>query len=110
MARAHITPAQSHPETSRSGLGACADAALELVHGSKKAAAIALQIDRSQLRRQLEIGTLMLRELDDPDVLAALGEMLLEQYGPARKTKKQLARERLPDMIASLLDLMEDDK
>ena len=83
-------------------MGGYIEAALVKVYGSKKAAAIELQKDRSQLRRQLEMGTLMIRELSDAAVLAALGEILCDEFGAVRKSKKQIARERLPELLGGI--------
>ena len=113
MLKAHIeSPVESQtlPDGPLAGLGGMVESALVRVYGSKKAAAIELEKDRSQLRRQLEMGTLMIRELDRPEVLAALGEVLVEEFGGARKSKKQIAIQRLPELLALMLDAVTEDK
>lgn len=107
MAHADVDrPASSQavPESPLVGLGGLIEAALVRVYGSKKAAAIELGKDRSHLRRQLALGTLIIRELDNPLVLAALGQVLMEEYGAQRKTKKQQAMERLPELLGLMLE------
>jgi hypothetical protein len=106
------SPAESHtvPDAPIAGFGGCVEAVLVRVFGSKKAAAIELQTDRSQLRRQCERGTLMLREIDRPDILAELGYELVAQYGGARKSRKQVAIERIPELIALMIGALEEDR
>lgn len=76
-------------------------------HGSVKATAFAMgDTDPSLLRRQIIDGTLPLKKLleADPKALAAFGEFLVEQYGQSRKSKQQIAREKLPELIAALIE------
>jgi hypothetical protein len=80
-------------------------------HGSVKAAAFSMgDTDPSLLRRQILDGTLPLKKLfeADPKALAAFGEFLVEHYGHAKKSKKQIARERLPELFAALLEAIEE--
>lgn len=82
-------------------------------HGSVKAAAFTMgQTDPSLLRRQVLDGTLPLKKLLEADAkaLVTFGEFLVEHYGEASKSKAQLAREKLPELLATLLDLVEERK
>lgn len=79
-------------------------------HGSVKETAFAMgNTDRSLLRRRVLDGSLELRELfqADPKALVAFGEFLQTHFGEAQKTKQQIARERLPELLALFLDALE---
>lgn len=76
-------------------------------HGSVKAAAYSMgNTDPSLLRRQILDGTLPLKKLleADPKALAAFGEFLREHFGHATKSKAQIAREKLPELLATILE------
>ena len=82
-------------------------------HGSVKAAAFTMgNTDPSLLRRQILDGTLPLKKLfeADPKALAAFGEFLVEQFGDAKKSKQQIARERLPELFALMLEAIQEGK
>jgi hypothetical protein len=82
-------------------------------HGSVKAMAYTMgNTDPSLLRRQILDGTLPLKKLleADPRALAAFGEFLLEHYGHALKSRQQLAREKLPELLALFLDAVSEEK
>lgn len=75
-------------------------------HGSVKSAAITMgNTDPSLLRRQVLDGTLPIKKLFESDdkALADLGEFLVETFGKARKSKAQIAREKLPEMFAAFI-------
>lgn len=76
-------------------------------HGSVKAAAHTMgDTDPSLLRRQIVDGTLPLKKLfeADPKALAAFGEFLVEHYGDAKKSRQEIAREKLPELFAAIID------
>ena len=82
-------------------------------HGSVKATAFTMgDTDPSLLRRQVMDGTLPIKKLfdADPQALAAFGEFLVEQFGGTRKSKQQIAREKLPELFAALLDAVTEAK
>lgn len=113
-AMAHLdSPTESKSSTLLDRLASVKKAALLAAHGSGKAAAIEIGCDQSQMNRQLQMGTFDTRQEATAGAvyLAMLGELLLEEFGAARKSKKQIARERIREVIASLslLDLMEDE-
>lgn len=77
-------------------------------HGSVNAAAITMgNTDPSLLRRQVLDGTLPIKKLFEADdrALADFGEFLTEHFGKSRKTKGQIAREKLPELLAAFLDI-----
>lgn len=78
-------------------------------HGSVKAAAFTMgDTDPSLLRRQILDGTLPIKKLfeADPRALAAFGDFLVEQFGDSKKTKQELAREKLPELLAAFMDAL----
>lgn len=82
-------------------------------HGSVKAAAFTMgNTDPSFLRRQILDGTLTIKKLfeADPRALAAFGEFLVEQYGHTKKSKREIAREKLPELLALFIDAIGEDK
>lgn len=82
-------------------------------HGSVKTTAFTMgDTDPSLLRRQVTDGTIRLREFFEADenALCEFAEYVLETFQPARKTKKQIARERLPELVALMLDATEGDE
>ena len=82
-------------------------------HGSVKAAAFTMgQTDPSLLRRQVLDGTLPLKKLmeADPRALVTFGEFLVEHFGEKSKSKAQLAREKLPELLATILDIVDEAK
>lgn len=82
-------------------------------HGSVKATAITMgNRDRSLLRREVLDGSLTLAQLmqADPKALAAFGEFLMDTFGDSKKCKAQIARERLPEMFALILDAITEQK
>src|SRR5688572_12404521 len=82
-------------------------------HGSVKETAYQMgDTDRSLLRRRVLDGTLELRDLftADPKALAAFGEFLIDQYGDSKKTKQQIAREKLPELLAAFVDAFSEGK
>lgn len=88
------------------------ESALIDAHGSQKAAAIEIDIDQSQMKRQLRLGTFDLRQQAAAGevFLAKLGERLTEEFGAARKSPQQQARERIPVLISELLALTEESR
>lgn len=115
----HPSPSSDSPSASSpvqddliDRLGRTVKAALVAVHGSGQAAAITIAMDQSQMNRQLRIGTFDLRTsaAAGETFLAKLGEFLKEEFGTAHKTKKQLALERLPELLALMLAAVEDDE
>lgn len=91
-------------------LGRTVESALTDAHGSQKAAAIEIDVDQSQLKRQLRLGTFDLRQHAAAGelFLAKLGEALLEEFGTARKSKAEIARDRLPELFATILDAISE--
>lgn len=82
-------------------------------HGSVNATAITMgNTDPSFLRRQVLDGTLPIKKLFEADdrALADFGDFLLEHFGQSRKTKSQMAREKLLEALAAFLDLTTEDK
>lgn len=109
------TPAKAHLKspTSDFRLGEAIWNVLVKAHGSVKEAAYAMgQTDPSLLRRQVLDGTVTLKKLldADPKALAAFGEFLVEQFGDSTKTKAQIAREKLPELLATFMDALSDGK
>lgn len=86
------------------------ESALVLAHGSQKSAAIEIACDQSQMKRQLRLGTFDLRQqaAAGDAFLATLGAALVEEYGTARKSKKQIAREQIPHLLALMMTALED--
>lgn len=91
-------------------LASIKESALLAAHGSQKAASIEIGCDQSQLKRQMRIGTFDTRQeaAAGETYLATLGAMLVEEFGAARKSKKQIARERLPELLDIMLAGLED--
>jgi len=78
-------------------------------HGSVKAAAFTMgNTDPSLLRRQVLDGTLTLKKLfeADPKALASFGEFLVEHFGHTKKSKREIAREKLPELLALVFDAL----
>jgi len=107
------SPAESSPvhDDRMDRLGRTVKAALVAVHGSGQAAAITIAMDQSQMNRQLRIGTFDLRTAAaaGDTFLAKLGEFLKDEFGTAHKTKRQLALERLPELLALMLAAVEEE-
>lgn len=82
-------------------------------HGSVKALVLSVNEhkDPTLLKRQISSGTLELRELfkADPTALVVLGEWLIETFGGKRKSKRQMARERLPELLTLMLDVLSEE-
>lgn len=79
-------------------------------HGSVKSAAFTMgNTDPSLLRRQILDGTLPLKKLfeADPKALATFGEFLQQHFGDAKKTRQEIAREKLPELFAAILDAID---
>jgi hypothetical protein len=74
--------------------------------GNMKATAADMGIDRAQLYRQLQGGTLTVARLETlgPDFAAELGRLLLESFGPLA-TPQARARQRIRDARAILDEL-----
>lgn len=91
-------------------LGKAVKRACVLAHGSGMAWAIEVGVDQSQLNRQCERGTLDLRGMASAGetALAQLGRELQQEFGGAMKSKKQIAREVLPQMMQTILDLTDE--
>jgi hypothetical protein len=84
---------------------------LVAAHGSVKATAFTMSnTDPSLLRRQILDGTLPLKKLleADPRALAAFGAYLVEQFNGATKSKREIALERIPELLAAFLDAVSD--
>lgn len=81
-------------------------------HGSTKEMAYAMTIDRSLLRRKTIDGSLTLEELlrSKPEALVAFGEFLQEHFGERQKSNAQIAREKIPELLAAILAIVEDKK
>lgn len=82
-------------------------------HGSANATAITMgNTDPSLLRRQVTEGTIQLRKFFEADeaALCEFAEYVLETFQPARKSKKQIARERLPELLTLMLDAVTEDE
>jgi hypothetical protein len=88
-------------------LAGTVESALIAAHGSQKAAAIEIQIDQSQMRRQLRMGTFDERQMAaaGPAFLAKLGAALVEEFGVALKSPRQQAIEKVAAMQKQLADL-----
>ncbi len=95
-----------------SRLGRVVKSALTSAHGSGQAAAIEIGMDQSQMNRQFHLGTFDLRSLASAGdtALALVGEFLLQEFGAARKTKAQIAREVLPQLLALMLDAVSEQE
>lgn len=91
-------------------LGRTIKAALVQTHGSGQAAAITLDIDQSDLTRRIKIGTLDQRALaaGGEAFLATFGEMLVEEFGAARQSKKQIALQRLPELLQLMIEAVKE--
>ncbi len=86
---------------------------LTQAHGSVNATAITMDnTDPSLLRRQILDGTLPIKKLFQADhkALAAFGEFLVDTFGSTRKSKAELALEKLPELLAAFLDIAADTK
>jgi hypothetical protein len=82
-------------------------------HGSVKATAFTMgEKDESLIRRQVQDGTIRLREFMDADerALCEFAEWVLGTFKPARKSKRQLARERLPELFTLLMEATEEER
>lgn len=80
-------------------------------HGSVNATAITMEdTDPTQLKREVTTGAIRLRKFFEADetALCEFAEYVLDTFQPARKSKRQLARERLPELFAVLLAATED--
>lgn len=107
MAKAHL----DRP-TSDFSYGAAIWDVLWKGHGSVKAAGITMgNTDPSQLKRQICDGTIRLKDLfgADDKALALLGQFLLDNFGDATKSKAQVAREKIPELLAAILDLVDGE-
>lgn len=84
------------------------ESALVSIHGSHKAAAIEIDVDRAQLSRQLKLGTFDLRQqaAAGEAFLAAFGAALVEEFGAARKSKRQIALEQLPLLFQRTIEAL----
>lgn len=101
------------PETNDFPLGEAIWEVLVKGHGSVKATAITMgNRDRSLLRREVLSGDLTLKQLLEADdkALAAFGEFLIDNFGDSRKSKAQVARERLPELFAAILDALAETR
>lgn len=92
-------------------IGRAAKSALVSAHGSGQAAAIEMGIDQSQVNRQLQMGTFDFRELAAAGDVAILmfGQNLVEEFSGRAKTKRQIALERLPELLALMLAGLEGE-
>jgi hypothetical protein len=106
----HQSPTESTRSPLLDRLAGVKKAALVAVHGSGKAAAIEIGCDQSQMNRQLTTGTFDMRQdaTAGEAYLAKLGELLIEEFGAARKSKKQLAREALPLFVQQIAEALEE--
>jgi hypothetical protein len=112
-ATAHLdSPTQSNAPTLLDRLAAVKKSALMHAHGSGKVAALEVGCDQSQLNRQLAMGTFDTRQeaAAGAAYLAALGAALLDEFGAARKSKKQVALERIPELVALMLAAATEDE
>lgn len=76
-------------------------------YGKQGAAAAELGKDEGNFSRDIRAGRTTLRDLADlgTEFLAQLGASLTQEFGAAGKSKAELARERLPEIIRELLEL-----
>lgn len=108
------SPAKAHlksPSESDFGLGPMVWEVIVRGHGSVKATASTMgNTDPSLLRRQIVDGTIQLRRLFEADeaALCEFAEYVLETFKPARKSKKQIAREQLPHLLSLMMTALED--
>lgn len=82
-------------------------------HGSVKAAAFTMgDRDRSLLRREVISGELTIKQLFEADeqALATFGEFLIEHFGHRTKSKTQIAREKLPELLAVILEAVAEQE
>lgn len=112
--RIGLRPAKAHLKSPTSDFtqGNAIWDVLVKAHGSVNAAAITMgNTDPSLLRRQVLDGTLPIKKLfeADPKALAAFGEFLVEQFGDSRKSKAQIAREKIPALLAAFLEAVSDE-
>lgn len=111
-----LTPAKASlasPTESDFGHGPQIWDALTSGHGSVKATAFTMgQKDESQIRRQVVRGSLTLLELfkADEQALCEVADYILATFKAARKTKKQLALERLPELLGLMIDAVAEEK
>lgn len=79
-------------------------------HGGAKEAAFVMEIDRSLLRRKTLDGSLTLEELlrAKPEALVAVGECLAETFGEKTKSRAQIARAKIPELLAAILDAVSE--
>lgn len=109
------SPAKAHlkgPSASDFGHGQRIWEAIVRGHGSVKAAAFTMgQRDESQIRRQVMDGTIRLREFFEADenALCEFAEYVLATFQPARKSKRQIARERLPELVQLVLEATNEE-
>lgn len=92
-------------------LGSIVESALLAAHVKKGVAADVIGIDQTQMMRQIKLGTFDLRQCSAAGeaFLAAFGLGLVEAYGAARKSKKQIALDRLPELLALMLAAVQED-
>lgn len=105
-------PVAKSPVQSDFGFGPRIWDAVVRGHGSVKATAYTMgQKDESLIRRQITDGTIRLREFFEADeaALCEFAEYVLETFKPARKSKKQIAREQIPQLLALMLGALEED-
>lgn len=110
-----LKPAKAHLKSPASDFtyGGAIWGVLVNAHGSVKEAAFAMgNTDPSLLRRQILDGTLPLKKLfeAEPKALAAFGDFLTEHFGDTQKSKQQIAREKLPELLALILDAVTEEK
>jgi hypothetical protein len=79
-------------------------------HGGAKEAAYTMGIDRSLLRRKTIDGSLTLEELlqSKPEALVAVGEFFCETFGEKTKSRAQIARAKIPELLAAILDAVSE--
>ncbi len=80
-------------------------------HGSVNATAITMgQTDPTQLKREVTLGTIRLKKFFEADeaALCEFAEYVLDTFQPARKSAKQIAKERLPELLGLMLAALEE--
>lgn len=82
-------------------------------HGSVNAAAITMgNTDPTQLKREIDLGTIRLKKFFEADeaALCEFAEYVLNTFKPARKSKRQVAKDRLPELLGLMLAALEGDE
>lgn len=82
-------------------------------HGSVNATAITMEdTDPTQLKREITTGSIRLKKFFEADeaALCEFAEYILSTFQPARKSKRDLALERLPELFAVVIEGLTEDE